>query len=374
MGVQRFVCWYQGCLYDFTSAVLAEAAWPPSTVAVANLMAAPAPAGAVSGVATPAGPPPIDDVVVDEMLRTPVTIPLPVTTRASSSSTPPAPPSTTTGTTPTPPTSNAGRIVLTCTKNHANVFVLPLEYKEDLVHGERPAPSDTFWMGTVAQFTPDKSMATLLAQARWIFSSVGVIGTVLVGFTLIAASRLQTAPLWLTAPTILLTVASLFCAAIALVPYSGDIDPANVTKIAKLWNGDVTSRGNWVKAASVTFAVAIAAAAATAIFVATHPVQDGVTTVGVVNNSDGTHTVSASIVLSNLPAGASVETTIQGSNPDSTAVALFDDTTTADDSGAATITATVPGVGDYKTFTVKAVVMMGKQMVRTETDTLTPSP
>ena len=202
MGVQKFVCWDSGCGYGFTSAVLAEAAWPHSAIAWAGFVA-PADKGAAE-IASAEELPKQGGAITAELAMAPANIHIEVTTPAPPAAPPTEPPSTpqaaalppveptTAEQTPTEQQAdteeaaedeaaareaaakkaaaerNAGRIVLTCTKNHENVFVLPLSYTGAVIHGERPAPSDTFWLGTVAQFTPDKSMATLLAQARWL--------------------------------------------------------------------------------------------------------------------------------------------------------------------------------------------------------------
>jgi hypothetical protein len=274
-----------------------------------------------------------------------------------------------------PPKAVQIRLVLTCDHSptpHTNVFAVPPAPGVNPVVGVRPTPDDTFWQGSIQQMTPDKSMATLDSQARWIFTSVGVIGTALTGFTILAATRLQAAPWWLTGPTVVLTAASLVLAALALVPDTGQFHAANLTEVQDTWNRDIRTRRWKVRLSSITFAVAIAFAATTALVVNSQPSQDGVTTLQVAG-TDASEALSATVTLSSLPAGASISTTVQGSNASGTKMTLFTDNTTADATGSAKVTASVPNVSSFLQFFVTSTVTSNRAVVRTETATLTPS-
>ena len=278
------------------------------------------------------------------------------------------------GPAPTPPQAAQTRILLSCdhATPHTNVFSLPPPAGPNPIVGGHPTPDDTFWQGSIQQLTPDKSIATLDSQARWIFTSVGIIGTALTGFTILAATRLQAAPWWLTGPTVVLTAASLILAALALVPDTGQFHPANLTEVQDTWNRDIRTRRWKVRLSSITFAAAIAIAATTALVVNSQPSQDGVTTLQVAGTG-ASEALSATVTLSSLPAGASIATTVQGSNASGTKITLFTDNTTADSTGSAKVTAAVPNVSSFLQFFVTSTVTSNRAVVRTETATLTPS-
>jgi hypothetical protein len=274
-----------------------------------------------------------------------------------------------------PPRPPQARLLLTCDHSptaHTNVFVLPPQAAVNPVVGAHPTPDDTFWQASIQALSPDKSMATIDTQARWIFTSVSVIGVALTGFSVIAATRLQSAPWPLTVLTILLTAISLILAALALVPAGGGyFHSANLTEVKDLWNNDIRHRSWKVRASSITFAIAIGFAAITALVVNAQASQDGVTTLQV-TGTGAMESLSATVTLSSLPADATIVTTVQGSDSSGTKTTLLADNTIADASGSAKVTGTVPNVSSFLQFFVSSKVTSNGTVIRTESATLTP--
>ena len=165
---------------------------------------------------------------------------------------------------------------------------------------------------------------------------------------------------------------SLLFAALALFPFLGRINPANIAEVQGVWNREIAGRGVLVRASSVLFVAAIAAAAIAAIWVTLEPSTQSEVTTFQVNGTGASEALATTVTLSSLPAGATIVITIQGVESDGTKATLLTDNTAADSTGSATVSGAIPNVSSFQQFSVISTVNSNGKVIRTERATLTP--
>ena len=165
---------------------------------------------------------------------------------------------------------------------------------------------------------------------------------------------------------------SLLFAALALFPFLGRINPANIAEVQGVWNREIAGRGVLVRASSVLFVAAIAAAAIAAIWVTLEPSTQSEVTTFQVNGTGASEALATTVTLSSLPAGATIVITIQGVESDGTKATLLTDNTAADSTGSATVSGAIPNVSSFQQFSVISTVNSNGKVIRTERASLTP--
>ncbi len=124
------------------------------------------------------------------------------------------------------------------------------------------------WLDAAAELAPDKSVARIEDNAKYLLGGVAVIGALLTGLGVFTSDRVAAHPVALL-PTVALTAASLAAAALALVPHGGGVSIDDVASIRRFYEGDIKARGRLVRAAGVLFGLSLLATSIPAIVIST---------------------------------------------------------------------------------------------------------
>jgi hypothetical protein len=144
------------------------------------------------------------------------------------------------------------------------------------VVGEPVSPSDQMWLDAAADLTPDKSVARIEDNAKYLLGGIAVIGTLITGLGVFTSNKVASHPVALL-PTVVLTAASLAAAALALVPHGESVSIDDVAAIKRFYQADIRTRGRLVQAAGVLFGLALLATSIPAVVIsaAKHPAPAG---------------------------------------------------------------------------------------------------
>lgn len=144
---------------------------------------------------------------------------------------------------------------------------------DNTVVGEPVSPTDQMWLDAAAELTPDKSVARIEDNAKYLLGGVAIIGTLLTGLGVLTSDKVASHPVALMT-TVVLTALSLAVAALALVPHGGDVSIEDVASVRRFYETDIKVRGRLVQAAGVLFGAAVLATSIPAIVIGVteHPV------------------------------------------------------------------------------------------------------
>lgn len=172
----------------------------------------------------------------------------------------------------------------------------------------RVTAGDDALVEAAKSLTPDKSLERVDSHAKYLFTLVGTVGTLLTGFSLFSTNHAFTRDPGSLRLPLAFVCGSLALAMLALTPWPGRVDPDNLAEVRTFMNSRLRLRGLAVFLAGLCFAGALLSASfvggrpATPVGAAT----DGSTTFTVTRGDKGDD-VKASIKVKALPANTEVK-------------------------------------------------------------------
>jgi len=138
--------------------------------------------------------------------------------------------------------------------------------------GSAPTPAEKASFAAAANLVPEKSLARIQELAKFVFSNVAVIGTLLAGLGLFTdlgdvlensaklPSPFEDVPLALAA-----LGTSLFCASLAIWPKMSGVDLARLDEVENWYRRQILRRGLWMILSLALFSLAILMATFTGV-------------------------------------------------------------------------------------------------------------
>jgi hypothetical protein len=131
--------------------------------------------------------------------------------------------------------------------------------------GERPTPSDLMWERAANELAPEKTLQRVTDNARFVVTTVGVVGVLLGALGLVTASVLQ-GEWWLLAAgfaTSALAGIAVCIALFTLVARNKKVAPANLTEVEQWFTAEIERKRGAAAASGALFAAAVVALATT---------------------------------------------------------------------------------------------------------------
>lgn len=236
---------------------------------------------------------------------------------------------------------------------------------EKIQVGKIPTVEDKFWIEIANNTTPDKSIERLDTQAKFLFSTVSIIGILLTGFGIFGTggSNVLRNP-WFVLP-VTLACLSLALSMIGLTPKVDSLNRHDINSVRNYYNNLITRRGRFIFWASITFSLSLLSVA----FVLAYPLKPLPITSAIsisLADTDGKTKLTGKIDLQDLPPSGIAETEIVGhkdNGKDSQQTTLFKDISHVDSSGKMTISVQLDEAKDYKWFVISSKITTNSKLV-----------
>lgn len=127
---------------------------------------------------------------------------------------------------------------------------------------QTPTPSDLMWEKAAAEVTPEKTLARVTENARFVVSTVGVVGVLLGGLGFLAASAVQQNWLLLAGAfaTSVLAAIAVTIALFTLIARNKQVAVGNLDEVEAWYLGEIDRRRGSAAASMFLFLAAVVAA------------------------------------------------------------------------------------------------------------------
>ena len=183
--------------------------------------------------------------------------------------------------------------------------------------GTRPSAAQQAALAAAANMTPDKSLARTQELAKFVFSNVAVIGTLLVGFGLftnlgdVLENSWQLPEPFEGVPVAVAALGlSLFCASLAIWPKMSSVNPSRLADVEAWYRRQIVRRGTWMILSLALFSLAILVATFSGIGSAGKPEKPAISASWTGLGADTTLKVSTG--AKKVPNDWSMVTVVQG--------------------------------------------------------------
>jgi hypothetical protein len=170
------------------------------------------------------------------------------------------------------------------------------------VVGRDPTLSELLLGEEEKRLGPGASLERLETHAKYLFSIVAIVGTLIAGFGLVKTDH---AGVWVAVPVSLVSI-SLACAIVAITPKHHVVEGDSLTKLQEHYRELLRTRGLLIRAAGIAFAAALL----TTPFAFWLGMRDVPTITGAavlkVTRSAAGDTLDERVELTNIPEGCSV--------------------------------------------------------------------
>jgi hypothetical protein len=237
---------------------------------------------------------------------------------------------------------------------------------EDTQFGLPPSEIDDYWLEQGSKISPGNSLERIDTQAKYLFNTVSVVGTLLTGFGVFGPPGIAglRSP-WLIVPVAFVAL-SLALAMMGITPRLDKLSRWDVNSIRNHYNGLIRKRGRFVFLASMSFSMGLFSAGAILLFSSFHSTGINPSIAVRFLGSEEKAVLSAKVEYHNLPRSGMVETQIdgfidgeQGVRP----IIIFKDITQADPLGNSTVTAELDRVQAYKDFRISCRIRTSTQLL-----------
>jgi hypothetical protein len=224
--------------------------------------------------------------------------------------------------------------------------------------GKIPNEEDIFWIEMAGKITPEKSIERLDDHAKYLFSTISIVGTLLTGFGIFSCGETNV----LHNPWIIIPVA-LACLSLALsmmgiTPKVERLNRHDINSVRDYYNNQIIRRGRFIFWAGVAFSLSLLSVAVVlALPLKTPPVTSAIS----INlaDADGKTKLIGKIDFQNMPLSGTADTEITGykdAAKDSQKKTLLKDISHADPSGRMTIEAQLDQANDYQRFEISSKI------------------
>jgi hypothetical protein len=228
-----------------------------------------------------------------------------------------------------------------------------------------PSPAALRWKAAAAELAPEKSLARVATNSKYMIATVTVVGSALTGLGLVGASTLSTHPQagFLAAIAVVLAGAAVVLALSTLVLRSRPVNLENLAAV-KQWYADEFGRAKFVRWAGILLVLAVITALSAGLTATL--VRDQQMTIGLqVMGTGASRSASIAVTAGDLSSNAIATVWLYGVPSSGAPATLIVAQQSADSSGAITVKATVDKVSQYPLY--RAVLQVdGKEMARSE--------
>ncbi len=216
--------------------------------------------------------------------------------------------------------------------------------------GRPPTPAQKAAFAAAANLAPEKSLLRIQELAKFVFSNVAVIGTLLAGLGLFTDLGGVLENSWkLPAPfeDVPLPVAalglSLFCASLAIWPKMSGVDPSLLSEVEGWYRQQIVRRGSWMILSLAFFSAAILVATFTGAGNLDDPEKPTISASWTGLEKDAK--VKVAIKVEKVPDEWALVTVVRGFGPDGKPVTILRDRTRPSADGELAVAGEV-GVGE----------------------------
>ena len=210
--------------------------------------------------------------------------------------------------------------------------------------GRPPTPAQKAAFAAAANLAPEKSLLRIQELAKFVFSNVAVIGTLLAGLGLftdlggVLLAPFEDVPL----PVAALGM-SLFCASLAIWPKMSGVDPSLLSEVEGWYRRQIVRRGSWMILSLAFFSAAILVATFTGAGNLDDPEKPAISASWTGLEKDAA--VKVAIKVEKVPDEWVLVTVVRGFGPDGKPVTIFRDRTRPSADGELAVAGEV-GVGE----------------------------
>lgn len=233
-------------------------------------------------------------------------------------------------------------------------------------------PADDALLDAAKTLSPDKSIERVETHAKYLFTLVGTVGTLLTGFSLFTTNHAFSRQPDLLRLPLSFVCGSLALAMVAMTPWPSSVDRDNLAEVRSFLNARLLLRGIAVVLAGLLFAAALVSVTFVGGRPAPGAATDGSTTLTVVRGEKGDD-VKASIKVKALPAGAEVEIEATALTAAGTR-RLLTRRTTLQHGGEAAFDLSVPGIAGTTELLVKTTAKVRNGIVYSDAATIAVEP
>jgi hypothetical protein len=234
--------------------------------------------------------------------------------------------------------------------------------------GSPPNTEEAYWIGAAKLMTPDKldaAVERLDAHAKYLFSTVSIVGTLLTGFSIFSPTGASILRNKLIFVPVGLACLSLALAMIGLTPWVRKICLSEPMSVRDYYDHVIRRRGIYISMGSTFFALSLLSI----IFVTPYSTKPTPLTPLIsvrLTGTDDKTILSSKVELQDLPRSGMAETEIAGYRDTTKGTQqsiLFKDVTFADNSNKITVSAELDHVQKYSRFVITSRVKSGTSIL-----------
>ena len=235
------------------------------------------------------------------------------------------------------------------------------------------SPADDALIEAAKALSPDKSIDRIESHAKYLFTLVGTVGTLLTGFSLFSTNNAFSRSPELLRWPLAFVCASLALAMIALTPWPSRVARDNLAEVRTFLNHRLLLRGLAILFAGLLFAAALMSVTFVGGRPAAGVATDGSTSLTVTRGDKGDD-VKASVKVKALPPGSELAIAATAVLADGTERTLLSRTTTVQHGGEAGFDVSVPALTGTKELRVTTTAKARHAVVYQETATVAVEP
>jgi hypothetical protein len=228
-----------------------------------------------------------------------------------------------------------------------------------------PSPASLRWKAAAAELAPEKSLARVATNSKYVIATVTIVGTALTGLGLVGADTLSTHPQagFLAAIAVVLAGAAVVLALSTLVLRSKPVNLENLAAVRQ-WYTDEFDRAKFVRWAGILLVLAVIIALGAGLTATL--VENEQATIGLqVMKTGTTRTASVAVTAGDLRPGAMATVSLYGVPSSGAPATLIVAQQTADSSGAVTVEATLEKADAYPRYNA-VLEVDGKELAGSE--------
>lgn len=235
-----------------------------------------------------------------------------------------------------------------------------------------PTTTDQILSTAAKTLAPDKSLERAESQAKYLFSTVTIFGTLLTGFGLLSGNKAIASQ-----PGLLLVPLALICISLALSMYVLTPRPAvvnldNLVDVERYFGKLIQSRGRAIFAAGILFALALISVIP--IMAVANQNRVNATLTAKATRAADSDNISATFKYEGLPPGSQATVIAIATRTDGTTIPVFEQISKPQGGGDVSGDIAVPEKTEIKLLTIRAKATRDGSIIHDDSITLTLTP
>lgn len=235
-----------------------------------------------------------------------------------------------------------------------------------------PTATDQILSTAAKTLAPDKSLERAESQAKYLFSTVTIFGTLLTGFGLLSGNKaIANQPALLTVPLALICI-SLALSMYVLTPRRGVVNLDNLVDVERYFGKLIQSRGRVILVAGILFALALISVIP--IMAIANQNRINATLTAKATRATDSDNISATFKYEGLPPGSQATVTAIATRTDGTTIPVFEQISKSQGGGDFSGDIAVPEKTEVKLLTIRAKATHDGSSIHDDSITLTLTP